>query len=285
MEFEAGSCIAKIGYDEKEIAMGRGERERNALALANQILGVEKSPKLIRYYKNYEGFPGYITFLELLPGEVLPAEIFNEIAATDKNIAIAVSALKILHSHKSERFDELTPNSPNDIYKYFTTRFDRIKATVEEAGLDEELSKSLNLLPKVFDYFREYSNSSFIHGDLNFKNVLVKNNELTSLIDWDRSLIAPIGLEFAQVGVLTEKYGVSNWHKKLTENYIEAYDGDGELLQKEILLLQYFVYFLLLSRKLTHIYQKGKVEICAETGEELKDHFIRKIKEYKIPTL
>lgn len=285
IDFENKSFMAKIGYDPREIAIGKGERERKAIELANKILGTTLSPKLIHYFKNYKGFPGYITLIEKLDGKILTPNEFNKFASTDSNISMMTDIMQKLHNYKGKNFDELIPKSANNVYEYFVGKFIRFKSDFKKANLDTTMEKKLSLLPKTFEYFKNYGEYSFIHGDINFKNILMENERVASLIDWDRSLIAPIGFEFAQVSTLTEKYGVSGWHKKLMKNYLDSYTGNAELLQKEFELIQYFVYFLLLARKLTHISQKDKVEICVETGEEFKDYLVRKIKEYKLPKL
>lgn len=285
IDFKGKSFIAKIGYDPREIAIGKGEREKKAIELANKILGSTLSPKLVCYYKNYRGFPGYITFIEKLEGRILSPTEFNKLASTDSNISVLVDTIQGLHNYRDKHFNELIPNSANNVHEYFIDKFNKIKSDIEKANLNVKMDEGLSLLPKIFEYFKNYDEYSFIHGDINYKNVLMEGNKISSLIDWDRSLIAPIGFEFAQVSTLTEKYGVSNWHKKLMKSYLDSYVGNAELLQKEFELIQYFVYFLLLARKLTHISQKDKIEICVETGEEFKDHLIRKITEYKLPKI
>src|SRR3990167_8957947 len=102
IDFKNKSLIAKIGYDPREIMMGKGDRERKAIKLANNILGTTLSPRLVRYYKNYSGFPGYVTFIEKLQGKILSPSEFNKLASTDVNISILVNTMQKLHNHKDK---------------------------------------------------------------------------------------------------------------------------------------------------------------------------------------
>src|SRR5262245_46366098 len=71
LEFGSGNkYIAKIGFDPGDIAKGKGEKEQAALKLANKQLPKTEIPQVIKYFKTYEGFPGYVNIITRLPGEV-----------------------------------------------------------------------------------------------------------------------------------------------------------------------------------------------------------------------
>jgi thiamine kinase-like enzyme len=282
LDFKSGlKLVAKIGFDEKDIKKGKGLKEMSALKLANQIIGLNLSPKLIKYIDSYPGFPGYITFLELIEGVVLDAKAFNEVASSSSNLDQLVKILLRLHTHKSSTFSDLLPTGKRYIYEYFVSEHQDIKLALESAGIFTEVQKQYDDLPKVYDYFKDYSDFHFLHGDVNFKNILMSENEIKALIDWDRSLIGPIAFEFAHVSTLAAKYGVTKWHSSLIQTYLNNYDGESEKLYKEFRMVELFTYFKLLMRKLTHKHQKDAIEICVDTGEEFKDHLIRKIMEYE----
>ncbi len=272
--------IVKIGIDKTDIERRKGEKEKRALELATEALGNELTPKLLRYFPSYHDIPGYVVFLERLPGEVIPAREFNEVASSPDNLKLLTDALLALHSHKQREFSYLYPGTTTDFSAFLRNTHLEIKAKLAEAGLAVRLARQLDKLEQTFAYFEGYRDFNLIHGDINFKNLLVSNDKITSLIDWDRAMISPTAFEFAHVSTLTAKYGVSSWHQKLMANYWDKYTGDGDKLTREFKFIEFFIYFKLLARKLTHVQQKDAVEICVETGEELKDHFIRKILEY-----
>jgi aminoglycoside phosphotransferase (APT) family kinase protein len=272
--------IVKIGIDKTDIERKKGEKEKRALELATEALGDVLTPRLLHYFSSYQDIPGYVIFLERLPGEVMPAQRFNEVASSKENLDILTNALLELHSHKQQRFSDLYPGTTEDFSAYLVNTHIQIKDKLTEAGLVDRLASQLGKLEQSFAYFDGYHDFNLIHGDINFKNLLVSGAKISALIDWDRAMISPVAFEFAHVSTLTEKYGVSSWHKKLMANYWDKYTGDGDKLMREFKLIELFIYFKLLARKLTHVQQKDAVEICVETGEELKDYFIRKILEH-----
>jgi thiamine kinase-like enzyme len=283
INFESGrKLVAKIGFDEKDIAKGKGQKEKTAIKLANETLGNEKSPKLVKYLDSHPGFPGYVTFLEFIEGITLEAKDFNAVASSQSNLNELSDMLIKLHSFKQKKFSDIYPNGIRNLYEYLTSNHKKIKSVLESNDIFEKLEKRFDDLPKVYEYFKDYSEHCFLHGDINFKNVLVLDDKILALIDWDRSLIAPIAFEFAHVSPLTAQYGVTEWHDNLIKSYLDKYSGDSEKLYKEFKMIELFIYFKLLMRKLTHKLQKYTVQICAETNEELTDHYIRKILEYKI---
>ena len=85
--FESGrKLVVKIGFDEKDIRKGKGLKEKTAIKLANDTLGNEKSPKLVKYLDSHPGFPGYVTFLEFIEGIALEAKDFNIAASSQSNL-------------------------------------------------------------------------------------------------------------------------------------------------------------------------------------------------------
>ncbi len=282
VNFKSGKkFVVKIGFDEKDIKKGKGIKEKTAIKLANDIIGFDNSPKLVKYIDKYPSFPGYITILDFINGKVLDAEIFNKVASSESNLDELSDILIKLHSFKQKTFSDLLPNGKRNIYEYFVSEHEDIKSALESDNLFEKLENQYNKLPRIYEYFKNFQKFSFLHGDVNFKNVLMSENKIKALIDWDRSLIGPIGFEFAHVSTLAANYGVSKWHNNLIKSYLDKYTGDPKKLYKEFKMIELFIYFKLLMRKLTHKHEKDKVEICIETKEELKDHFIRKILEYK----
>jgi len=75
---------------------------------------------------------------------------------------------------------------------------------------------------------------------------------------------------------------VTEWHNNLIKTYLDKYSGDSEKLYEEFKMIEFFIYFKLLMRKLTHKLQRDRIQLCVETKEELTDHYIRKILEHKI---
>ncbi|MFA5926267.1 MAG: aminoglycoside phosphotransferase family protein [Parcubacteria group bacterium] len=283
INFKSGrKLVAKIGFDEWDLKRGKGLKEKTAIRTANDILGPDKSPKLVKCLNSCPGFPGYVTFLEFIEGEILEPEEFNAVAGSEFNLNELSGFLINLHSLKQKNFSDMFPNGKRDLYEYFSAYHKRIKSTLESDNIFEKLEERFNDLPEIYEYFKNYSPHCFLHGDVNFKNVLVSENKIKALIDWDRSLIAPIAFEFAHVSTLTDQYGVTEWHNNLIKSYLEKYSGDSEKLHREFKMIELFIYFKMLTRKLTHKLQKGTIQLCAGTGEELKDHFIRKILEHRI---
>ena len=279
---DSSSTIIKIGIDDEDIIDGKGLKEKTALELASKLLEPGEYPKVQRYYEEYSGLLGYVLFIEFLEGEVIDGKTFNKIASTDENINKICTMLQKLHSHKSSVFDTLERTSVGmTLGDYFKKTDKKIISAFKEDGLYEEFESKIKELQKVYKYFKDFTDYRLVHGDVNFKNVMVKDGRITSLIDWDRAKIAPIALEFANVKTLGECYGVSQWHKKLTDEYCNNFIEDGEKFKKEIDYLSFFLYFKNVRRKLTHASEAGKkIDLCVETGEDQKEHFLRKIKEY-----
>jgi thiamine kinase-like enzyme len=283
ISFKSGQkLVVKIGFDEKDIAKGKGEKEEAAIEKANTLIGFERSPKLVKYFVTYHGFPGYVTFLEFFEGKTLEPKEFNSVASREDNLELLANLLIKLHAFRQKSFSDMLPNGKRNISEYFADNHEKIRRVLETNNLFNKLEKSFDELPAIYEYFKDHSEHCFLHGDVNFKNVIASGEKIKALIDWDRCLIAPIAFEFAQVSTLTDQYGVTVWHKKLIETYLKKYEGDTEKLYKEFKMVELFIYFKMLMRKLTHKLQRDTVQLCADTNEELTEHFIRKIIEHKL---
>jgi thiamine kinase-like enzyme len=132
----------------------------------------------------------------------------------EKIIEDIIIQVKIIHSISSKLKHE------KSYIKNLNLKIDKIANQISnnpfiEGKEFEDICKEIDKYSKSFNNVPE----NLIHNDLWYKNMLVYNNKLSWIIDFECWFFGPIQLEFFRL--LHHKISVSNYEDKTPENYSE----------------------------------------------------------------
>lgn len=274
--------IAKIAFDPKDIEEGKGDKEVYILNLLQEHALPLQTPKVYKYLKTNKGFPGYIIFLEVIPGRVYTGNSFVKIATEKQNIKLLGNCLNAIHSIKynySTDFATFKQGTIEDYLDKYIINFNK------RIGVSIVFPKGFEPYIKYFtqikEYFKNNNETVLLHRDANFKNILIDNKKITSLIDWEGAFTGPKSFDFAHVSILAPTYGVSKWHNSLTEYYANEFTNNPSVFINEVIMVKLFTAFRYLSKDILNPEDANRK--CIETNEPLWQYFKREIDNWKFP--
>lgn len=282
VKFEDIDVIAKIAYDHEDIADGKGDKEQKVLSLLQTQSPQLLTPKVWKYYKEYPGFPGYVIFLEVLKGDVLSAEEINTIGTTPANLEALTADIAEIHKIKANEVTDFAKFKAPSIGEYLEKYVNKFEKGFGEIPEHKDFSKFIQKIRLIQEYYKGENAYQLVHKDINFKNILFDHGQYSGIIDWEGALTAPISFEFAHVAVLAPIYGVSEWHYKVIETYLNNYAPEPVKLKKEIEMVKLFTSIRYFYRIFGHA-SSAKDKKSAESGETKIDYFVRIINEWKFP--
>ncbi|MBI2356466.1 aminoglycoside phosphotransferase family protein [Candidatus Dojkabacteria bacterium] len=270
--FEDRAVIVKVAYDSSDIEDKKGAKEKRILDLIKNVAPEIPTPEVDRYFEKYEGFPGYIIVLKVLPGKVLNPNEFMSLALTNENLNNLCNYIHSYHSYQVDRATDFSTFDEDSFRKYiekYKQRF--LKVIPKELKVEEYI----NRLDEVSAYFEKHP-LHLIHRDVKFNNILFDKGRLSGIIDWEGAFTAPEAFEFAHISTLSNLYGYTEWIQKLIKTYAEKYNYPE--LEREIRIAELFCYLRWISRTFLHSAQKNGR--CVETGEREIEYYVRKLNEW-----
>ncbi len=273
VEFEKDeSIIIKVAYDKNDIEEAKGDKESYVLNLIKEIAPEINTPVVDKYFKTYEGFPGYIIILKVLPGVTLTVKEFSIIANHPENIHELAKQMLLYHKYSVNYYTAFTDTKEYSFREFMNKYKGKFEKVLKD---DNEVLNKLYDLEKVYEYFKNHK-LVLIHRDIKFNNLLFDNNKLSGIIDWEGAFTAPLPFEFAHVYSFAEKYGFTLWINNLIADYAKL-SGHPNLLE-EVKIASLFCYFRWLARTIDHMSSENG--ICVDTGEREVVYYKRKIIEW-----
>lgn len=144
-------------------------------------------PELLAYSTNKTKIPYFYELMRKVEGVSLYNvwHTFSDIEREDI-IKQLCDLMKLFHSHNQD---------PYDWSKYLKNKInEHLKLAQEINYFNEEEINLLNQALSKFDEYLESNQFSFVHNDIHFDNVIYHNGAIR-IIDFERSIIAPIDFE------------------------------------------------------------------------------------------
>ena len=162
------------------------ERFLNEIEFYNLNKDNKNIPKLYLSDTSKKIVPYYYQIQEKIEGKTL-YEIWHKITEEErKEIVHKISiALKDIHKKNVNEYDFKT---------YLKNKFNAL----DIKDLDKE-----NLF-KLIDIYFKNNNFGLIHGDLHFDNIIINNGDI-KILDFERSMIAPIDMDFSILNMCKKK--------------------------------------------------------------------------------
>ncbi len=252
---ENDDLIVKVAIDEKDIAEGKGKKEILAIEKAKKALkGTMEVPDIMHFEENVPGFPGYITIMRKSDGSTTSADWLNTEGTSKENIETLVKAVNSLHSITSANVSDLAQFEAEKGSDYLEKYIRKAETKLAGSEIYEKIEPTIEHLKNNVGIFNN-DKYPFIHRDIKHNNILVNNNRVSAIIDWETALFVPASMEFAHISVLARVYGYEKWIKAFIERYLQ--ENPTAFTDEEFELAEVFVALRFFMRSSDHSLSMG----------------------------
>lgn len=205
------TVMMKVYLDENKYE--KSENEWNVLNKYGGKLNIIPTPILIDRSERYFGGP--VIFRDYVEGTELKSEIKKRVAENRDYKSVlqqSLAVIKTIHEMNGKgSIDDFALSSQRKFEKLFKTNTDSLKNDLRKhvRVIDDYIKKRQQLNPNNF---------SFCHGDLGGHEVILRKNNIPSVIDWENACYFDPACDY---GYFT--FSVVNSHYKTPERVEEIY--------------------------------------------------------------
>lgn len=168
------------------------ESETEAMRLIAEKAPLVKAPKVLYYDDSMTLCSGKYFFMEFVEGELMRDRIKTASPETAAKLSRAMGqSVRRIGDIKNDTFGIVNSGITFDcLYGLVHQLIGNVTGDLERAGADMGLSRDeiLTRLLRDKPYFDEVTEPSLVHFDIWENNIIVQDDEIAGILDWERAL-------------------------------------------------------------------------------------------------